>query len=87
MNSNIGIVMIDAIENRLLSNSKGLYLIWQASYLIEAQLLRAKNFPPFALVAWLENSGDERITGYVYHHGILWKYDLSTLFPHALIYR
>jgi hypothetical protein len=39
-------------------------------------MLIAKQLPPFAQTSWIEKVG-KRYKGYVFHHGILWIYDLT----------
>lgn len=41
----------------------------------------AKELPSFALTAWIGRDEERKAIGYVYHHGILWEYDLSALLP------
>jgi len=38
--------MIEKLEHSKLKTAEKIYLVWQASYIIEARLLKAKHFPP-----------------------------------------
>lgn len=40
--------MILRIDNKVISEAEKLFLIWQASYKIEAEILQATNFPPLS---------------------------------------